>query len=83
MALLSDRNSFDRLTCQRIYFADAVGKLAARAADDTTRAAIERYAQWRAYDDATTLDSCFAGVPTDQWRRIIDAVNGLWDNSRP
>lgn len=115
MALLSDRESFDRLTCQRIRFADSIGKLVAaprcpkcwrplrpawsdpentlgcvtcdegysRDATALRSAAIERYAQWRAYDDAGVLDECFIGIPAADWQAIINVVNGIWDASRP
>jgi hypothetical protein len=88
MALLSDRDSFDRLICQRIYFTDAIGKLVARITNDDDVAAINAYARWRAFDDTTSLDSCFdgilpGGVNSDRAREIIDAVNGIWDDSRP
>ncbi len=84
MALLSDRSGFDRLICQRIYFADAIGKLTARMADDDVRReAILRYAQWRAFDDESTLDSCFGDIPSAEWQEIIDAVNSMWDDCRP
>jgi hypothetical protein len=83
MALLSDRDSFDRLTMQRIIFADAIGKLVSRVQPAPTQRAIERYAQWLAYDDNTLLDVCFVDVPTEDWQEIIDCVNGMWVESRP
>lgn len=83
MALLSDRDAFDRLTCQRIRFADTIGKLTARVSNPADREAIEKYAAWRAYDDETLLDSCFVGVTAEQRQEIIDAVNGIWDECRP
>ena len=83
MALLSDRDSFDRLTMQRIIFADTIGKLTARIDDEVKRTAVEKYARWRAFDDSTVLDACFEGVDVSDWQEIIDAVNGIWDDSRP
>lgn len=83
MALLSDRSSFDRLICQRIYFADAVEKLACRVSDDAEAAAIRAYAKWRAFDDSSILDDCFVDVASDRWQEIIDAVNSLWEDARP
>jgi hypothetical protein len=84
MALLSDRDHFDRLTCQRIYFADAIGKFVARVFDPHEVNAIEAYARWRAYADPDrTFDSCFTYTSADRRQQIVDAVNALWEESRP
>lgn len=85
MPLLSDRDSFDRLVCQRIYFADAVKVYAATVPSEGEARAIDRYAHWRAHDDGegTSLDQCFEGIDTDRRQVIIDTVNELWHRSRP